>query len=168
MERAIMTTQLAFLVLAALLLATSVNAQEVLFIIRHAEKEVAGEDPGLTQDGRARSASWASFLEHAEIDHVITTDARRSQQTGDVIAQALGLAQTQIAIQDVTGLIDALEFEHSEDRVLIVGHTETIPSILSRIGHPDTLEVDQEDYSNLFIFIPGAGEGARLIQMRMP
>jgi len=163
-----MTTPFGFLVLTAMLLATSVNAQEVLFIIRHAEKEVAGEDPGLTQDGRARSAAWASFLKYAEIDHVITTDARRSQQTGDIIAQALGLAQSQIPIQDVTGLIDALEFEHSDDRVLIVGHTETIPSILSRIGHPGTLQIDQEDFSNLFVFSPGAGEGARLIHMQMP
>mgnify|MGYP001554835021 CR=1 FL=1 len=95
-----MTKPLPFLVLAAMLLATSVNAQEVLFIIRHAEKEVTGDDPGLTQEGRARSAAWASLLGHAEIDHVITTDARRSQQTGDIIAQVLGLAQTQIAMQD--------------------------------------------------------------------
>jgi broad specificity phosphatase PhoE len=163
-----MTKSFAFLVLAALLLTTAVNAQEVLFFIRHAEKEVTGDDPGLTQEGRARSAAWASFLGHAEIDQVITTDARRSQQTGDIIAQVLGLAQTQIAMQDVTGLIDALEFEHSEDRVLIVGHTETIPSILFRIGHPDMLQIDQEDFSNLFVFTPGAGEGARLIHMQMP
>ena len=159
------------LTLAALAMVITVpytEAQETVFIIRHAEKDVDGHDPGLTEAGRARSAAWAAMLTEAEIDLVITTDARRTQETGRIIAEALGVERAQFAMADVTGLIDALGFDYADDRVLVVGHTETIPSILSGLGRLDAIEMMQGDYANLYIFSPEAAENARLIHLRMP
>jgi len=160
-----------FLTIAAstvMLAGAPVESQETVFIVRHAEKELSGEDPGLTADGRARSAAWAAMLAQAEIAHVITTDAKRTRETGGIIAETLGVAQTQIAMTDVAGLLDALSFDHADDRILVVGHTETIPSILSGLGYLDLIEIDQSDYANLFVFNTGAGESSDLIHMRMP
>jgi broad specificity phosphatase PhoE len=148
--------------------AASVEAQEMVFVIRHAEKHGTGDDPGLTDAGRARANAWADLLSHADIAHVITTDAKRTRETGGIIAEALDVAQTQVAMTDVTGLVDLLGFDHADDRVLVVGHTETIPSILAGLGHLDLVEIDQNDYANLFIVMPASGGDQFLTHIRMP
>ena len=69
---------------------------------------------------------------------------------------------------DTAGLTDTLSFDYEEDVVLIVGHAETIPGILQNLGVSDNIEVDQTDFSNLFLlFQPGSDE-PRLVRLRMP
>lgn len=146
----------------------SVQAQEAIYIIRHAEKELTGEDPKLTDIGRKRAAAWAEMLMHAKLDVAITSDARRTRETGEIIAKTLGLPKKEIPKQDVTGLVDLLQFDHEEDSVLVVGHTETIPNILAKLGVVDVVEISKDDFANLFIlFAPGSGE-RQLVRLRMP
>ena len=75
---------LAFAVVITAALASA--AQEAVFVIRHAEKELRGEDPAITNAGRNRAAAWADMLQHAGFDIVINSDARHTQQTGQIIA----------------------------------------------------------------------------------
>jgi broad specificity phosphatase PhoE len=154
--------------LAAMVLSSAVAAQEAVYVIRHAEKELIGDDPSITQEGQARAAAWAEMLLTVELDVVFTSNAKRTQETGNIIANILGLPTHSVDRADTTGLIDILSFDHGEDTVLVVGHAETIPGILEGFGAFNDIEISQTDFANLFILHQlDAGE-PHLIRMRMP
>jgi phosphohistidine phosphatase SixA len=144
------------------------TAQEAVYLIRHAEQELSGNDPSITEAGKARAASWAKMLQYVGLDVIYTSDAKRTQQTGRIIADRLGLSLNSMNRAETVGLTDKLSFDHEEDTVLIVGHAETIPGILQNLGVSGNIEVSQSDFANLFmLFHPGADE-VRLIRLRMP
>ena len=59
---------------ACLLASSSVNAQEAVFVIRHAEQELTGlVDAGLRPEGRERATDWATILGPSGLDLVVTT-----------------------------------------------------------------------------------------------
>ena len=154
--------------LAAMVLSCAASAQEAVYVIRHAEKELTGDDPAITAEGEARAVAWAEMLQNVELDAVFTSDAKRTQETGKIIANRLGLLTHSVDRADTTGLIDMLSFDHEEDTVLVVGHAETIPGILESLGAFNNIEISQTDFANLFILLqPDAGE-PHLIRMRMP
>jgi len=160
--------RLLFTTLLAIIVSFPAAAQEVVYVIRHAEKEIIGEDPSITDEGKARAAAWAEMLQHAELDVVFTSDAKRTQETGAIIAEILELPTHSVDRADSTGLTDVLSFDHEEDVVLVVGHAETIPAIIESLGAFNEIEISQTDFANLFIVVQPGGEELRLIRMRMP
>jgi phosphohistidine phosphatase SixA len=144
------------------------HAQEPVYIIRHGEKEVSEPDPRLTAAGRERAAKWSDMVRLAEIDVVITSNAKRTRETGEIIAEQLTVPQKQLPANDVAGVIDLIQFDHEDDTVLVVGHAETIPSILSALGVTDPVEVNQDDFANMFIVTAGAEGVPRLLRLVMP
>ena len=160
--------RLVFLTIVTAMTAFASMAQEAVYVIRHAEKELSGDDPAITAEGEVRAAAWAEMLEHAELDVVFTSDAKRTQQTGEIIAKKLGLPLNSVSRTDTAGLIDALSFDHEEDTVLVVGHAETIPGILGSLGTFEDVDISQTDFANLFILLRPGAEEPRLIRMRMP
>ena len=142
------------------------TAQEAVFIIRHAEKDT-GTDPALTAEGRARAERWAAMFADAGIDAIYTSTARRTQETGDIIADALSLFPEALPMMDVDGLMTRLRQDHADDRVLIVGHTENIPVILSELGLFDLVTLDAQVFSRLFVVTPGPDEPV-VLDLQMP
>ncbi|PLX43580.1 MAG: hypothetical protein C0605_03820 [Hyphomicrobiales bacterium] len=145
-----------------------VAAQEAVFIIRHAEKELSGADPSITKAGKLRAAAWAKMLRHVGLDVVFTSDAKRTRQTGEIIAASLGLPLHARNRADTAGLTDTLSFDHEEDVVLIVAHAETIPGILQNLGVSGNIKVSQADFANLFIVAQPGSDKARLLRLQMP
>ena len=154
--------------LAAMVLSCAAAAQEAVYVIRHAEKELTGDDPSITPEGEARAAAWAEMLQNVELDVVFTSDAKRTQETGNIIANRLGLPIHSVDRADTTALIDMLSFDHDDDTVLVVGHAETIPGILESLGAFNEIEISQSDFANLFILLQPEADEPRLIRMRMP
>lgn len=161
------------LILAAALFAalapfSPAEAQEMVFVMRHAEKEFTGADPHLSDAGRKRAHDWAAFLSNADIDIVINTDATRSRETGEIIAMSLDADRAEVPMADVTGLVDLLDFDHAADRVLVVAHTETIPAILQRLGAPEIAPIAADDYANMYVVVAADGPAASFVHLRMP
>ena len=154
--------------LAALVVPFAAAAQEAVYVIRHAEKELTGEDPSITNEGKARAAAWAEMLQHVGLDVVFTSDAKRTRETGDIIANKLELPAHVVERADTGGLTDLLSFDHEEDTVLVVGHAETIPGILKNFGAFNDLDISQTDFANLFIVLQPGSDDPRLIRLRMP
>ena len=143
------------------------KAQEKVLLIRHAEKEANDEDPALTEAGRMRAEAWADMFSDSDIQAVITTDARRTRETGMIIAGHLELERKEVATFDVLGLLDLLSFDHEDQTVLVVAHAETIPAILSALGSPKDVQIAQDDFTNLFVIIPSAQPGGVATHLRM-
>jgi broad specificity phosphatase PhoE len=150
-----MTTSILMAATLTIGLAAGATAQEVVFLIRHAEK-AAGEDPSLTEAGRARASRLAHALADAELDAVITSTASRTMETGTIISSALDLPIDSLPPKDIAGLIDLITFDYEDGRVLVVAHRETIPGILAALGHVGSVTIDENEFDRVFIVVPAA------------
>lgn len=81
------------LTLACALLAPCLAFAEPTFIylVRHAEKGAAGQDPALTAQGKARARNIATILQKAGIGSIFSSDTIRTRQTAAPLAQRSGL-----------------------------------------------------------------------------
>jgi broad specificity phosphatase PhoE len=139
--------------LVALLPALPAQAQETVFLIRHAERDWA-EDGGLVEEGRQRANAWGEALADAELDVIITSEKRRTRETGQPIADMLDVPILAISRYDFDGLLETLAADYGDDRVLIVSHSSSIPQILRLMGHPDSVYIPKTDYDDLFVVHP--------------
>lgn len=158
-------------VLTVLLLVTtgsSAIAQDAVYLIRHAEKQLSGADPALTSEGQKRASDWAEMLQHIGLDAIITSDAMRTKETGAIIADVLGVPSIAVPRDDVAGLVDTLEFDHETDTVLVVAHAETIPRILQTLGVLEDVTIGQGEFANLFGVLRPSSDDAIFIRLQMP
>ncbi|MDC1287904.1 histidine phosphatase family protein [Gammaproteobacteria bacterium] len=138
-----------------LLASSSVNAQEAVFVIRHAEQELTGlVDAGLRQEGLERATDWATILRPSGLDLVVTTEIQRSRATGAIIAEALGVPRVEFSKGASSSIAEFLRENYPEDVVLVVGHSETIPKLLRSLGYSDTFPISKSAYGWLFIVTP--------------
>ena len=50
--------------------------------------------------------------------------------------------------------------------VLVVGHSNTVPDILMRLGHPDPVAIGDDEYDSLFVAVPRAGEPPAVLRLK--
>ena len=142
-------------VFVCLLANGSVYAQEAVFVIRHAEQELTGQvDAGLRPEGRERATDWAKILRPSGLDLVVTTEIKRSRDTGAIIAEALEVPQVEFSRGGSSGIAKFLRENYPEDVILVVGHSETIPQLLRSFGYQDTFPISRSAYGWLFIVTP--------------
>jgi phosphohistidine phosphatase SixA len=143
-------------------------AQPVVFVVRHAERADAGQarggmmkdDPDLSSAGRARAASLARLLEDARIEAIVTTEYRRTRQTAAPLAKALGIQPSVIPASDRQALLARLK--SLTGNALVVGHSNTIPEVLSGLGVTESVTIPESEFDNLFIVVRGSPVSVRL------
>lgn len=158
---------LLFLALA-LVAPAAAHAQRAVIVVRHAEK-VSDQDERLSEAGRARAVRLAALLKDAGLTAIYTTDTERTRDTAKPTAEALAIP---VRIYDVgSAKVDAAPFvqllrrEHDGGAVLVVGHSNTVPAILSALGCTEPVTIGKDEYDDLFIVVP-KGEGATLVRLR--
>jgi broad specificity phosphatase PhoE len=149
---------LSALVLLAALLPAAAQAAPV-YVIRHLEK-AAGEDPSLTERGAARAEQLAEVLAGANIKAVFATATKRAQETGAPLAKRLGLTVTTYNPRDFDALTTAVAAAGGP--VLIVGHSNTVASLVAKFGGAKPPELTDADYGTLFVVHPGMTEVNRI------
>jgi len=127
------------------------------YIVRHAEKDT-GNNPGLTAAGYLRAGDLYRTLRNKKISRIYVTQYRRTQLTADSIRIYQKIEPVQYSADD-TG--DDLFLKLSgikrdiilKNNVLIVGHSNTIPAILKRLGITalDIHDIPDNEYDNLFV-----------------
>ena len=146
----------------------SAAAQQTIFVVRHAERADAmaapATDPPLSAAGHERAARLATMLRSADIKQVWTTEFLRTKQTAAPTAEALKLTSGAVSSRDLDGLI--LRVTAARANVLVVGHSNTVPDILKRLGIKDTITIADTEYDNLFIVVRAAAGDPTLIRMR--
>lgn len=154
---------------ALLLTAFCLNAtaQPTLFLVRHAEKATsAGNDPDLSEAGRARADALARILKDANISAIYATEFKRTQQTAAPLARSLGL-EVIIVPAATTGAAAFLEqLKTASGNVLVIGHGNTIPDLARAIGLTASIHLGENDYDNLFVI--ELGERPRLVRLHFP
>lgn len=160
-----LVADLARALLTLLLIAVPAFAQQAVFLVRHAEKASNATDAPLSETGERRAAALARHLKDARVAAIYTTEYQRTIKTGEPLARAIGLHVT-----SMTGGPDAfvtrIRAEHPRDVVLVVGHSNTLPDLLTAFGSTERVTIADEEYDNLFMLIPTANGPPTMIRLR--
>jgi broad specificity phosphatase PhoE len=73
---------------------------------------------------------------------------------------------TQVSAEDEPGLIAKVRALGPDARVLIVGHSNTLPSILRALGHRKEHKIASGEYDNLFVVVPNSRPEPAVLQLR--
>ena len=104
-------------------------------------------------------------LAEVGISAIYTSEALRTIQTAEPLAEALHIKSQVHLGDDVDGLISELKSNHPNERVLIVGHWSTIPFILKALGASEDVTIERSEFDNLFVVLPRAGRAPTLLHL---
>ena len=143
----------------------------VVLLVRHGEKAPGTVDVPLADAGDARARALAEVGKGAGVQMILTTQYRRTQQTAATLATALSITAEVVGVQgDVSqhavSVAAAIKSRHSGRTVLVVGHSNTIPSIVAALGGTRYPDLCDEEYDALFIVVIDAEGAARTVRTR--
>ena len=124
---------------------------KAVYVIRHLQK-AQGDDPVLTSEGAANAQRLAAMLEGKNITAVYATQTRRAMETGQPLAERLGLEITPYDPRNPDAL--AATIAAGDGSVLVVGHSNTVGDLITRFGGNTAPELTEQDYGTLFMVEP--------------
>jgi len=144
------------------------GADTVVLVVRHAEKAGPSGDVPLSSEGLARAQALVKIGTEAGVAAVLTTQFQRTRQTGAPLAAALGLTAE---VTDVRGgaaehaksVAELVKNKWAGKSVLVVGHSNTVPAIVTALGGPKFPDICDDIYDDLFTVIVAADGSARVV-----
>lgn len=152
--------------LLALLAALPVRAQEAIYIVRHAERADQSADSALSTDGTGRSFKLRDMLRDAGITRIFTSQLRRTIDTAAPLAAAVTVTPQQMPANDVAALAARVTASGAHDRVLVVGHSNTVPALLLALHVDAAIAIGDDEYGDLFIVVPRRDGGPVLLRLK--
>jgi phosphohistidine phosphatase SixA len=134
-------------------------------LVRHAEPQTSGADPGLTAVGRQRADLLGFMFQQAGVTALFTSELRRTKETAQPLAGRLALTPV---------VLSGLNTAAHRDRVLavpsgvalVVGHTNTVPQLIAALGAGNNVQIAETEFDRMFIVsLHGVG-GASLLSLR--
>jgi len=165
-----------FLRAIALLLATAgpafltspARAETTIFVVRHAEKVDASEDPDLDTTGRERARLLRDMLRDIPIDSIYSSKYQRALQTVMPTAELKKQApviHTTDRIASITAALRSSAADSVDRYVLAAGHSNTVILWLKGLGIDSVPELQDHEWDNLFIVTIGDGGRSRLLRL---
>jgi len=122
------------------------EADTVIILVRHAETEFPADaedprNPFLHEVGLAQAARLAELLAPGGLDHVFSTQYRRTWSTATPTAHAVGLEVETYDPRDLPGF--ATQLKTMTGRILVVGHSNTTPMLVEALGGDPGEPIDE-------------------------
>jgi broad specificity phosphatase PhoE len=126
----------------------------IVYLVRHAEKDT-GNNPPLTKAGFERAKDLLIQLQTKGVSKIYSTKYKRTNQTADSIKIASNLS-TIIYEADTIGNDLVAKIISNNDNgktILIVGHSNTIPKLIRRLGVTSytVQNLGDNEFDNLFV-----------------
>jgi phosphohistidine phosphatase SixA len=143
------------LALGALTFTHLANAQQVVFLVRHADRDTNGAD-ALTPKGHARAAALAEVLKNVSVTIVVRSDTDRTKETAAPTVKMAKAVEKVIGVGNahVKEAYDAIRAAGAKAIVLYVGHSDTLGPLMNRLGHRGEVTLAHGDYGDLFVLVP--------------
>lgn len=167
------------LIAALVLLSPAIaSAEQSIIIVRHSERQTGEGDDSLSEAGRHRAERLAAILKDAGITHIFVSDLRRTLETAQPTAKTTGVSPTRVAIPAAgRGKLAPAELQVRDTLlrisklprsavVLIVGHSNTVPVFLTRLGYGPRVTIADTEFDNLFVITPRATQAPAVIRLR--
>jgi phosphohistidine phosphatase SixA len=137
-----------------------------VFVMRHLQAE-SGEDPGLTEAGRRDSHLLAKWFKKSDRPGAIfVTHFRRSRETAAPLAAGLRIRPIVYDPSNNDALIDAVKANGGN--VLIVGHSNTVPDIVERLGGARPGHIQHHEHGDIWRVSARGGEVRKLRLENIP
>ncbi len=120
-----------------------------VLLIRHADRQ--GSQDKLSNAGEARAQELVHVLEKSGVNAIYHSNAIRTEKTAAPLAMAIGITPAAIAAADTTLLVNDIRTQHSSHTVLVVGHSDTVPEIITALGGPSIPNIAGNEFDNLFV-----------------
>jgi phosphohistidine phosphatase SixA len=141
--------------------------QTTVIVLRHAEKQNPSPLPDnqvpLTAAGHARAATLAQVLAREGVTKIYVTEKLRTQQTAAPLATLLGITPQQIPAANTDELVTELRSFSNRGRVIVVGHSDTVPAIVDKLGG-GTVTIGAREFDNLFVLTLRKPSATRIIK----
>ena len=148
------------------------QATTTVIFVRHAEKATEpANDPPLSEAGKRRAAELTRQLVDADVvagvDAVYATPYRRTVETANPVADALGLPVNSYDAADTEAIMEEIVKEHKGKIILVVGHSNTLPALIGNMGASKKVPpIAEDEYDNIYIVsIPWFGK-TKTIRLR--
>jgi len=124
--------------------------------MRHAEKAaLPAEDPPLSAAGEARAQALANILGQApaelRIQGIFVSELRRTQETVRPLANRLGVPVIVVPAADISLVVERARDEYRGGRVLIVGHSNTVPEIVEELSGRKVPAMGEGEYGIAYV-----------------
>jgi broad specificity phosphatase PhoE len=146
---------------------TSAASAATIIVVRHAERSSAmSADANLSPAGVKRAEELSQMLKDAKIQRIYVTEVRRTQQTAAPTAARLHLKPIVVSQKDTGALVGQLRRLGEDETVLVVGHADTVPGIIERLGGSQTPAFRDNEYDRLTVLVTGRGDKAQVVTLR--
>lgn len=139
-------------------------AATTIILIRHAERDpTSNPNPHLNADGQARAKTLLHVLGKSGLKAIYTSTLIRTQETAQPLTTQLAIMPTQM--DEAASLKNDILSKHVGEKVLVVGHTNTIPELIGLLGG-GAFGIAESQFDKLFVltfFSPGA---ASVLEMK--
>jgi 2,3-bisphosphoglycerate-dependent phosphoglycerate mutase len=103
-------------------------------------------------------------LKDSGITAIFTSEFKRTQETAAPTAASIGVATTVVPAKDPAALVAKLH--QLNGNALVVGHGNTIPNVIKALGINATINIPDDDYSELLIVT--LGDKPQLFRLHYP
>lgn len=144
----------------------SAASTTTVFVMRHAEKAaMPAEDPPLSATGEARALELAQHFGLAPralgLDSIVVSEFRRTQDTVRPLANRLGIPVIVVPADEPATAARRALGENRGGRVLIVGHSDTVPEIVLELSGLEVPAMSEAEYGVLYLVaVPRFGRAA--------
>ncbi len=144
-----MKSSFSFFLLIVFQVSIAQSETTTIYLIRHGETADSSQNPELSDEGLKRVVHWTKFFEKKNIDFFYTTLTRRTQMTCSTIATSK--QKDMIFYDSVKFSLNEIIEKHHGKTILIVGHSNTIPSqINTLLGKEIYTLIDENQFGNLY------------------
>jgi broad specificity phosphatase PhoE len=155
-----------FVFLLAVWLPPAIPAATII-LVRHAERSsTMSADSLLSPAGEERARQLSQILKDSKIGRIYVTEVRRTRQTAEPIAALLHLKPVVVAQKDTDALVRELRRLGDDETVLVVGHADTVPLIIDRLGGGSVPPLADTEYDRLTVLSIGARGEAHVLTLR--
>jgi broad specificity phosphatase PhoE len=138
----------------------------VFYLMRHAEKELNIDNPGLTEDGKARAKKLAEILAAVSIDGVYSTNYNRTLYTVTPTADMQNLQVNSYDHRSQDRLVETLITEKGKHYV-VVGHSNSIPNLLNLFQDKKVYPaIDESVYDNFYVVVVNGEKKVEVFELK--
>ncbi len=120
-----------------------------LVLVRHADRD--GQLDALTTAGMERAKELTHVGMNMGFAAIYRSDTNRARDTAEPLATAIGLTPIVYPVNDLDSLVASIFADHRGEKVLIVGHSNTVPDIIEAAGGPVLAGINDEEFDNLYV-----------------
>lgn len=157
------------LVLRLLAAPLAAEAQKAVFVVRHAERLDDSKDFPLSEAGQRRAQALAFLLKDSSINAIYVSHLQRTIKTAEPLAKVLKLGMKKVAQYedgDMEKPVAEFRARHAQDTVLVVGHSNTMPALIKRLGHLEEIKIGRDEYDLVMLVIPRSEGRPNLLRFR--